>query len=307
MIQKQLVKGLSDNLSIHVSSFLVLSLSFTVILGSLLINKNLNVGLSQWGSSLDMSVYLSSSVTPEQAQEVRIYLEGRSEVGEVKYISSEQAIETFQEQMATYAPDLFSDKSLSEVIPASFQMVLKKSVSAIEHSQVMAHIAQSLQSMSGVEDITWGQDWVQKYSMISRAIQSFTWTTIAILILGSLFVSANSIRASILRRREEVEILELVGASSTMIRTPYILESMIIAFLAFVASCLLCSGVFSVVQNQLQSSEDLSNLGRALVFASPLDLVLYLVITVGVSALSAWWVIRKINSGYAAASKGQIA
>jgi cell division transport system permease protein len=305
-MKKQLLKGLRDNLSIHLTSFLVLSLSFTVILGSLLINKNLNVGLSQWGSSLDMSIYLSSAVTSDQVEEVRNYLQSRSEVSEVKYISSEQAIETFQVQMATYAPDLLSDKSLSEVIPASFQMVLNQSVRAVEHSQVMAQIAQSLQSMAGVEDITWGQDWVQKYSMISRAIQSFTWTTIAILILGSLFVSANSIRASILRRREEVEILELVGASPTMIRTPYVLESMIISFFAFILSCLLCAGVFSAVQTHLQSSEDLANLGQALVFASFVDLVLYLTMTVGISALSAWWVIRKINSGYAAASRGQL-
>jgi cell division transport system permease protein len=221
-------------------------------------------------------------------------------VGEISYVPREIATENFKKQMASYAPNLLADADFSNPFPSSLRLTLDGGVSNSVDVERLEKMAANIQKIKGVEDVSYGQSWVQNYSSFVSTLYASGGVMSVILLCGSLFVVGNSIRTSISARREEIEILELVGATSSMIRRPFVTEGFLMGGMAAIFA-LVFNGLLHIWQTSVMSSSVvLSRLVPLMSFLNVATIVGFLLFGAALGALGAWLTVRRINDGWSA-------
>ena len=224
--------------AMQIATLSVLVGTFTVIAVFLGLQQNLNSLLTRWGESVQITAYLEEvqgadlEATGLQLEELIGVIQEEKGVERVDYVSKEVAVQRFQEQMGTYAPSLFTDSDLESPLPASLEILLSPRLASREHFDYLVSLAERIAQLAGVEEVSYGQAWVENYASVLDFFKSSTAALVVLLLAGSLLVVGNSIRTSIDQRREEIEILELVGATPAMIRGPYLFEGAMMGLLA---------------------------------------------------------------------------
>jgi cell division transport system permease protein len=292
---------------LHFATMTVLLASFCVIAGVLTMSHNLSNVLTLWGESLQVSVYLDESATPEGISAVDRFLNQDRNVDKINFVTKEQALNQFRDQMASYAPDLLNDGDLLKFIPASFQFSLNKTVPTNEHLSVLQALASSLKMQAGVAEVSYGQDWIKSYSALTQGLQWVGALFILIIFVSAGFVMSNSIQSSIQQRRSEIEVLELIGATAKYIRRPFIIESAAIAGLSSSLALALCYGIFVAAKSSLREQISMMQLSEHIEFI-PVSQVLGVVLfSIVLGGLASWICVRSINTGWAASLKTKIA
>lgn len=280
---------------------IVLTATFSVVIFMLSTALNFQRVLAVWGEQVQVSAYLDDDLDEKGISALKAEIEARSDVAGVDFVSKEKAALTFRDQMASYAPDLMSDSEFATPFPASFQIRLKE-VSA-EKSQVPAleKLAREIQKIDGVEDVSYGQSWVKNYSSFVGVMKSMGFFLGFILLLGSLFVVGNSIRTLVSGRKEEIEILELIGATSPHIRRPYIVEGILLASMAAAMALILNVIVYGWLIGLMKKSLAFARIAQEFSFLGPWQAILVVMMACLWGAIGAWMTVRTLNSGWSAA------
>ncbi len=284
----------------QVATLTVLAATFSVVIFVASFSMNFHRFLASWGEGTQVTIYLRDEVDNAAATKLTSQLEAFREVRSVHFVPRETATEDFKRQMASYAPHLLADADFSNPFPASFKLQLRGSAATPEEIAGLEQFALKLQTLPGVEDVSYGQSWVHNYASFVATLYASSAIMAVILLIGSLFVVGNSIRSSISARRDEIEILELVGATARMIRRPYVLEGFLMGGLA-VAIALSINGALHVWQKSVMTSSLV--LARLVPLMSFLDFVTicgFIVVGSMIGALGAWLTVRKINDGWSA-------
>ncbi|MNT17899.1 Cell division protein FtsX [compost metagenome] len=215
-------------------------------------------------------------------------------------MSQEKALTDFRSQLASYAPDLAQDDELLKLIPSSFQVSLSEKVSTEDQSSVLQSLSGKIKSLQGVDDVSFGQDWVEKYSALVTAIEVVIRVLGFIVVLASIFVMSNMIRASVEARREEISVLELIGATARMIRRPFIIEGAILGGTASLLSVFICFGIYSAVRHFTMTRLSFLQLGEHLAFLNIFTVIAFVAGGILLGAIGSFLCVRSVNNGWAA-------
>lgn len=278
----------------------VLTASFAAVAIMFLVSINLKKIMVNWGESVQITAYLDDSLAESGVTDVRTVITKRPDVTTVNYVDKAQATQIFKQQMATYAPDLLKDSEFTQPFPASFQIGIKGGVQTQDDVDRVDKMAAEIRKIPGVEDVSYGQSWVKNYSSFINAFTASGWILISIILFGSLFVIGNSIRASVSSRRDEIEILELVGATPAMIRAPFIFEGVFMGTLTCALAMLVAYGVYLWIMQVMGSSLAFTRMTNLLGFVPTEVLLLFVVSSGALGGLGAYLTVRGINSGWAA-------
>jgi cell division transport system permease protein len=268
--------------------------------GALLLSQNLQRVLTLWGDDIQLTVYLSEDITTENQANLEKFLKSNSEVGEVRLVTQERALTDFRTQLASYAPDLAKDDELLKLIPASLQVSLAHSVAAQEQGAILQNLAAKVKELPGVDDVSYGQEWVEKYSALVTAIEVVIRFLGFIVIMASVFVMSNMIRASVEGRREEIAVLELIGATARMIRRPFIVEGALLGGTASLLAVVLCYGIFFAVKQFTITKLSFLQLGEHLAFLNVFLMIGFVIFGVVLGAVGSFLCVRRVNDGWAA-------
>ncbi len=77
-----------------------------------------------------------------------------------------------------------------------------------------------------VEEIAYGKDWLQRLEKVMKVVNLIAAVLGGILCLAAIFIISNTIKLTVLARKEELEIMRLVGATEGFIRTPFLIEGL---------------------------------------------------------------------------------
>lgn len=298
-IIKEFKRSWSQHFIVQLSTLMVLTATFTVIFSVFSLLGNLKSVLSKWGKDIQVTVFLEEELSKENLSEIEQSLRSLNDFTSVQYINKTEARNRFVKQMPGFAKDVVQDADFSNPFPASYQLggLPSKKINQLPD------LAKKISSINGVEDVSYGQEWVDNYSGFLASIAQSGWFLILTLTLGSLFVISNSVRVALSQRREEIEILELVGATPAMIRAPYVFEG---AFMGMGAALLAVGLTYLIyiVEVHVVSSE-MSFLGVSEVFEFFSIGSTALLILFGLSAggLGAYLCVRRFNTGWAASQK----
>lgn len=293
---KSILRSWKHQPAVQFSAVLVLSCTFAIVFSFFLIFSNLERLVVSWGSDLEMNIYLEDSTSANKTEEIIKELQSMNKFKQVKYLNKEEVAKGFFEKMARFIPDLNNDADFLNMVPASFIGKLDSTVKVDELPQLSNEIIK----INGVEDVSYGQEWVQNFSVFLSAIHKTGWSVITILLLGGLFVIGYSIKMILMQRREEIEVLELVGATANVIRAPYVVEGAFLGFLSAVIAIIICLALFSLQDKLLFSEVSFWGISNSFLFYKWYQILILLVVGALLGAGTAFLFVQKINSGWAA-------
>jgi len=265
-----------SNLLIHRSSVVigVVTTAFTITCFGVffLLYFNLKSVTGSLQDEIEVMVYLHNEVSREQRLALQRNLEQREGVANLEFVSQQQALEDFHRQF----PD---ESSLLEglgenPLPASFVLRIAPAFHATDSLGVLV---EQVKEVPGVEHVRYSREWVETLSILVRYIELGAVMVGGILALATVTIFVNTIRLSLYARKEEIEILRLIGATGTFIATPYLLEGAILGGLGGGLSIMLLKSGFEFFRLEVDASGWFQGLQSALQFF-PFHISLFLVI-----------------------------
>lgn len=164
-----------------------------------------------------LSIFFKDEASRDDIETLRKQLEDTGKSSTIKFVSKEEALTIYKEQ--NKEDPLLLDLVTSEILPASLD------VQAHDVND-MADLAKISKSSPMVEEVVFQQDIVDTLVKWTSALRKIGLAVIGVLLLVSVFVILTIIGIKITVRREEIEIMKLIGASNWFIRTPFLLEGM---------------------------------------------------------------------------------
>lgn len=223
-------KGISSvwkNFLMSFASFSILMVSLLLVSCALLLMVNVNTIMGNIEDTNEITVYLEENVTDEQVEHIKSVLEKNDDLTDVQYVSKEQALEDFRNDMAEYSELL--DYLEENPMPEAFLVRVK------DLTKIRA-VDKALNQIDGVEKTKAPYDFASVLTHIRNTFSIIGGAVLLALIVVSIVIVSNTIRTSVFARRNEINIMRYVGATSGFIKTPFFVEGMFIGILAGAAA-----------------------------------------------------------------------
>jgi cell division transport system permease protein len=168
-------------------------------------------------------VYLEDRVSREETRELEEKLKADRMVAGIRHISKEEALGEFRSQ---FPSDSHLLEGLGEnPLPASFVVTPAPNYRS---SDAVNRWAERVRTMAGVAKVDYNQEWIDALAEIIRYLELTAIGVGLILSAAAVTIIGNTIRLALFARREEIEILRLIGATRAFIRIPYFLEGAVL-------------------------------------------------------------------------------
>jgi cell division transport system permease protein len=195
-----------------------LAVAFVCLGAALLVVTNLRAIEDRWTHAGRVSVYLKDQATPDQIETVKAALGRVPGVTGVRYVSSAQARADFGIQEGSARSDLAGLPV--EAFPASLEVEVRADVTEAE----VGEIAGKLRMLPSVEDVETYQVWTERLSRLVKGGVAAALLLAIVVFASVLAVVGSTIRLALQRRKTEVEVLKLVGATDRFVKGPFLLE-----------------------------------------------------------------------------------
>lgn len=223
---------------------------------------NFNSTIDKIESSITISVFFDKDISQEGINLIGEQIKTRREVNTIDFISAEQAWQDFSEQ--TYDDPEAARAAFGEDNPlansASYTITLND-------SSKQADFEQFLNSIDGVRKVSSSSYTADSISALSTFVGYASFGIIAILLLVSIFLINNTITIGITVRREEINIMKLIGATNAFVRAPFIIEGIVIGLVGSIIPLVLLYYLYDLVINYIAGR--FSILQSLFDFASP--------------------------------------
>ena len=203
-------------------SMATIAVALFVLGAFLLASANLERLSEEWGRSAEMSVYLSDDATPADRQAVESLLVAGPIVAGHQFVSKEEALARFKSTFTDLAGAV--ETLEGNPLPASYEVRLQATPGS---TQAIAELASRLEQASGVSDVRYDRQWLDRVLAAVQTIQGVGLVLGAFLTFAAALTVANVVRLALWARRDELEIMQLVGAPQTFIRGPFVMEGVL--------------------------------------------------------------------------------
>jgi cell division transport system permease protein len=205
-----------------VLSVLTIAAALLVLGGFLLATVNLDRAVSKWSAAAEFSIYLADEISPEQRVALNTLLEEQAAVASRQYVSKADAAVRFRRDF----PDLaagFADLPQNP-LPASIEVRLDP---ARADAAAIEAFARQLTQAAGVADVRFDRRWLERLGQIATAVRWAGWILGAVLLAAAVLTVATVVRLALHARRDEVDIMQLMGAPIGLLRGPLVVEGIL--------------------------------------------------------------------------------
>ncbi|HLC18628.1 MAG TPA: permease-like cell division protein FtsX [Thermodesulfobacteriota bacterium] len=215
-------RSIRENLATTVLTSVTLGFSLAIFSIFLIVFMNLNGVVGAWGERAHVVVYVKDSEAKADPETLKKQILSIAGVKDARYISKESAFEELKAGLKGHEGVLEGvDKS---VLPASFEVTVSEDY---RDPGRMPGLVERLEKFSWAEDVQWGQEWIKKFSGVLRFMEAGALFMGVFLAAATVFIITNTIRLTVYARKEEIEVMRLVGASDVFIKMPFFLEGVI--------------------------------------------------------------------------------
>jgi cell division transport system permease protein len=224
--------GLRRNLTMTVAMILTTAISLGLMGTGLLIAGMISNMKEIYYDKVQVSIFLADDVTDEQRADIESRLEASPEVRNFLYESKEEAYERFQQQFSQQ-PELV-ENTPADALPESFRVELVNP----ERYAVIA--AEFPNKENGVDQVRDEGDFLDRLFSLLNGARNATIAVAVVQALAALLLISNTIQLAAFNRRNETNIMRLVGASRWYTQLPFILEA---AFAGLIGGLLAAGGL----------------------------------------------------------------
>lgn len=231
--------------------------------------------LNQFGSQLEIAVYLESGVTADSLSD---RIGNLAEVAQVTTVTKEEAWSRLSEELGIADMPRATEQLKGNPLVDEIKV-------RVQTSEAVPAVAAQLEDLSGVDEVLYITEAVQRLTELNQGLQYLSLGVLAILSLTAIAVITTTIRLIVMARRREIEVMQLVGATSIWIYMPFILQGITFGVLgAFSAWALLVGTHQSLQRLSAQQPEFLQFLAVGLEF-TPRQMILLPAALLGLGSL----------------------
>ncbi len=267
---RRALQGIRSNLLVTFLSVVTTTVSLLTLGTFLLLYTNLRASTAGWGGDVQIVAYVADGLSMEEVNHLSESISRLAGVSAVKYVSREDALERFRRDLGAQAGVL--DGLTTNPLPASLEIQLRDR--AADAGRVRT-VAGRIRTMTGVDDVQYGQEWISQYGAFMNLLRVLGAVIGLFLLGGAALVVASTIKLAVYARRDELEILSLVGASKPFVRIPLLIEGLVQGVLGAVLAVAILYGAYAFLLPRIHGSLLLSVGGFKMAFL-PGELVLAL-------------------------------
>lgn len=245
------LRGLAGSPLPSVVSIATIAVAVIPLGGLMIITGNMRALLDRQGDARQVTAFLDLDLDGAGESALARRVAGLGGVARVELVTREAALERFRERLGGGA---LLEALEENPLPASIEVTLAPGADRAEEAGALAA---ALRALPGVEEVAGGEAWVEGYARALSLVRSAGLALGAILALATLLIVANTIRLAVYARRDELDILALVGASRTFLRVPYLLEGVIQGTLGGLLGVGLLYGLYRIAVPQLGEALEL--------------------------------------------------
>jgi cell division transport system permease protein len=213
---------MKGNLFPNLTTIAIIGITMLIFSSFSLIAYNLTAFLKIWEDKIEVIAYLKKGIPLSEVEELLKNTRQLEGIETVKYVSPFDA-------MAFMESKLGGQKNLLDgiqpgVLPSSFEIRLKKD---FRNSTSIKEVVSRLNQSPQIEEVQYGQEWVENVSAIVHIFRLTQWVLGGLLLIGIIFITSNTLQLTISSRKEEIELMHILGATPAFIRVPFYIEGLI--------------------------------------------------------------------------------
>ncbi len=205
-----------------VLSTATIAVALFVLGGFLLCTANLERLGDEWSRTAEMSVYLRDEATAEERKEIERLIAPGALVTSAEFVSKDEALRRFRRTFMDLAATV--DTLEGNPLPASYEVKLSPASRA---GSALDGLAGTLRAARGVSDVRYDRQWLDRLLSAVSMVRVAGWLLGGVLTLAAALTVANVVRLALYARRDELEIMQLVGAPTVFVRGPFVMEGIL--------------------------------------------------------------------------------
>lgn len=270
------------------SAILVMCISMLVFGLFFIIGENVNHVMNTVESSQEIQVFIKNDATDDEIKTVGEQIKAIEGVNKVTFVSKDEALEIMQNKVGekSYLLEGYEENNF---LPASYKVTLTD-------LKLASQVESQINELDNIKKITSSNETITKLIGIANGVRIVTAAILIALIVGSIFIIANTIKLTVYARRKEISIMKYVGATNSFIRWPFIVEGIIIGIISAAISVLAVGGAYKVIAAKLLETSLVSSLGITLVsFGDMFSMIIlvYLCLGIGIGVIGSSLSMRK--------------
>ncbi|MDA8100205.1 MAG: permease-like cell division protein FtsX [Nitrospiraceae bacterium] len=218
------LRGLRANGLVNLLAVGTISMAMLIVGFFLLVFLNLQSAVHAVGERLAVSVYLKEGVTPQERDFLAGRLKTEPGVRRVTFVPRDEALATLRKELKGQEALL---EGLGEnPLPDAYELSVDENLSDPAR---MDALARRVEKYFGVEEVSYGKESVEVLNKLLRLVTYGGMTLAVLLGVSVIFIISNSVRLALYSRRQEIELMQWIGATRGFITGPFLAEGMIVS------------------------------------------------------------------------------
>ncbi|HTP65449.1 MAG TPA: permease-like cell division protein FtsX [Geobacteraceae bacterium] len=214
--------NIRQNMLLGVLTVGTITLALLIIALFLLVFVNLEGVTEDWSRRVQVTAYFDRELNPQEVVAFKAKIAALSGADRVEYVSREEAARRFRARLK--GQESLLEGVSAEVLPSSLEISLRKES---RNSVAVAAFVAGLKKVPGIGEVQYGDEWVKRFSAFMNFLRLVGALLGGFLLMAVLFIVSNTIKLTIYARKDELEVLGLVGATRFFIKAPFLIEGIL--------------------------------------------------------------------------------
>ena len=246
---KEALEGIKANKETYLITIGTTAVSMSILGIFLIVYFNVQGMVKKWRENFQVVVYLQDNITKKDMEKLKSYFSFIQGIDEYLYVSKDQALKKFRKRLARNQTIL--DSLDVNPLPASFELKFKKKY---RHYEKIKSIAEDVNKFKGIESLEFGEGWLERIETMLFFLKFIFLAVGGLICVGIILIISNAIKLSLYARKDEIEIMQLVGATDWFIKGPFLFEGILQGFFGAVLSLIILYGFHEMFIDNLQAS-----------------------------------------------------
>lgn len=233
------ITNIRQNVFVNVVTIGTITLALLIVSLFLLVFVNLENATDSLSERVQITVYFDNELTSQDQAMYREKIMVLPGVSRVSYVTRDEALKRFKSRLR--GQETLLEGVGAEVLPTSFEIALKRSH---RETASVENFVSALKRIPGITEVQYGEEWVRRFNSFLNFLRLLGALLGGFLVIAATFIVSNTIKLTIYSRRDELDIMSLVGATRFFIKAPFLLEGLIQGIVGSTLSVLLLFGLY---------------------------------------------------------------
>ena len=219
---KRALQDIIDHRFLNAITIITIAVSILIVSAFSLFFVNANEIINSWKKGIRIMAYLEPGVPEVNIPELKQKIKRINGIQDVRFIPKSKALQLLKKQMKRQS-SLFENLK-ENPLPDAFEIRL---IASSQNQDKVEIIATRLESFPQVDEVEYGKRWLGRFTNFFNLFRLTGYAMGGLFFMAAVLIVANTIRLMLYSRREEVEIMRLVGATDRFIKAPFYIQGLI--------------------------------------------------------------------------------